>query len=119
MLFLDVCWNYLFIYLSSYIVFNAVILSLLAVVVFAIVTDGQRSGFRVSNGISFYLELLNVALLLSLVALALYDVLLSRKPGGDPTMADDPNAPAVTFNNPGFREGKLFFCSFIFFNIFE
>lgn len=72
---------------------------------FAIVTDGIRGGYRVTNGISFYLELFNLALSIGLFVLALYDVLLSRKPGGDPTMGPDPNAPAVTFNNPGFREG--------------
>lgn len=82
-----------------------VLLALIAVIVFAIVTDGIRGGYRVTNGISFYLELFNLALSIGLFVLALYDVLLSRKPGGDPTMGPDPNAPAVTFNNPGFREG--------------
>lgn len=31
--------------------------------------------------------------------------MMSRRTGGDPTMPTDPNAPAITFNNPGFREG--------------
>lgn len=35
----------------------------------------------------------------------MYDFLLTRRPGGDPTMPMDPAAPATTYNNPGFREG--------------
>lgn len=85
--------------------FLAVLTALLAVVIFAIVADDNSSGFRITNGVAFYLELLTVVLSIFLVVLALYDVLLSRRSGGDPTMGLDPNAPATTYNNPGFREG--------------
>lgn len=71
---------------------------------FAIVTDNVGGRYRVSNGISFYLELLVIAFSIGLFVLALYDVMMSRRTGGDPTMPADPNAPAITFNNPGFRE---------------
>ncbi|XP_063709789.1 uncharacterized protein LOC134838234 [Culicoides brevitarsis] len=90
--------------LKLVLVILAVILSLLAILVFAIVTDNVGGRFRVSNGISFYLELLVIAFSIGLFVLALYDVMLSRRTGGDPTMPADPNAPAITFNNPGFRE---------------
>uniref|UniRef100_A0A336KY36 CSON001294 protein n=1 Tax=Culicoides sonorensis TaxID=179676 RepID=A0A336KY36_CULSO len=83
----------------------AVILSLVATLIFAIVTDDIRGGYRVTNGISFYLELLVIAFSIGLFVLAMYDVMMSRRTGGDPTMPTDPNAPAITFNNPGFREG--------------
>lgn len=39
--------------------------------------------------------------------MALYDVLNSRRSGGDPTEPIDiSTAPATTYNNPGFREGR-------------
>jgi len=83
----------------------AVITALLAIIIFAIVTDDTRSGYRVTNGSAFYIELLCIVLSIFLTVLAVYDILLTRRAGGDPTMAVDPNAPATTYNNPGFREG--------------
>lgn len=40
--------------------------------------------------------------------MALYDVLYSKKPGGDPTMMIDAASPssATTINNPGFKEPR-------------
>lgn len=83
----------------------SVLLALIAIVIFAIATDESRGGYRVSNGPAFYIELLCIVLTIFLSVLALYDFLLCRRPGGDPTMPMDPAAPATTYNNPGFREG--------------
>lgn len=42
-----------------------------------------------------------------LAVLAVYDVIFSLRAGGDPTMpVEISGAPATTFNNPGFREGR-------------
>lgn len=39
--------------------------------------------------------------------MAVYDLILARQPGGDPTMpVPISGAPATTYNNPGFRDGR-------------
>lgn len=68
------------------------------------------------------MELLVIAFSIALFVLALYDVMLSRRTGGDPTLPTDPNAPAITFNNPGFREpgrNGTYFNVFKTFQIFK
>lgn len=48
-----------------------------------------------------------IVLTVCLLVMAVYDVLFACRPGGDPT---EPvaisSAPATTYNNPGFREGR-------------
>lgn len=43
-----------------------------------------------------------------LFVMSIYDLLFSRRMGGDPTMshADPTGDNATTFNNPGFKEKK-------------
>lgn len=60
-----------------------------------------------TRGISFYLQILLIALSIGLFVLALYDVFNARKAGGDPTEGiDHTQTAATTYNNPGFREGR-------------
>jgi cytochrome c biogenesis factor len=83
------------------------LLSIVAAGLFSIQTDDDRTGYRITRGVSFYLQILVIVLSIGLFVLALYDVLNSRKRGGDPTMAVEvsPTA-ATTYNNPGFRDGR-------------
>lgn len=39
--------------------------------------------------------------------MSIYDIMLARLPGGDPTRPMQiSRAPATTYNNPGFRDGR-------------
>lgn len=39
--------------------------------------------------------------------MSVYDIMLAKQPGGDPTMpVPISGAPATTYNNPGFRDGR-------------
>ncbi|XP_030372671.1 uncharacterized protein LOC115622757 [Scaptodrosophila lebanonensis] len=83
------------------------LLAIIATALFALQIDEQeRYGFKISRGISFYLQIVVIVLTIALFVAALYDVIYSRNPGGDPTMALDASSPgsATTFNNPGFKE---------------
>lgn len=53
-------------------------------------------------------QIVVTVLSIGLFVLALYDVLYSKRPGGDPTMMIDAASPssATTINNPGFKEPK-------------
>jgi len=54
------------------------------------------------------LQIVAIVLTIALFVASLYDVIYSRSPGGDPTMALDASSPgsATTFNNPGFKEPR-------------
>ncbi|XP_052129809.1 uncharacterized protein LOC113210007 [Frankliniella occidentalis] len=84
----------------------ATILAIVAASLFAVQTDGAGSGFRVSRGEAFYVQIILIALDFLLFVMSLYDVIFSRRLGGDPTMSTrDPRGDhATTFNNPGFQE---------------
>eukprot|EP00099_Drosophila_melanogaster_P009272 NP_001262005.1 uncharacterized protein Dmel_CG13698, isoform C [Drosophila melanogaster] len=85
------------------------VLAIIATVLFALQIDEQeRYGFKISRGISFYIQIVAIVLTIALFVAALYDVIYSRSPGGDPTMALDVSSPgsATTFNNPGFKEPR-------------
>uniref|UniRef100_A0A1L8D9Y5 Uncharacterized protein n=1 Tax=Nyssomyia neivai TaxID=330878 RepID=A0A1L8D9Y5_9DIPT len=87
----------------------AAILAIVAAALFAIETDERqfRTGFMITRGVSFYLQILTIILTLGLLGMAIYDVLLSRRTGGDPTFMEHPMpGSGTTFNNPGFREGR-------------
>lgn len=74
---------------------------------FAIQTDDKRHNFRVTRGMSFYLEVVAVVLTISLFVMSLYDLMFSRRAGGDPTEAPDVTGTrAITYDNPGYREGE-------------
>uniref|UniRef100_T1GF29 Uncharacterized protein n=1 Tax=Megaselia scalaris TaxID=36166 RepID=T1GF29_MEGSC len=84
------------------------ILAVVATVIFALEIDsGHRQGFRITRGISFYLQISVILLTVGLFVMALLDVVYTKKPGGDPTIYMDSSADnSTTFNNPGFREGR-------------
>lgn len=82
---------------------------------FAIQTDDIRRGFSVSRGVSFYLVVVCVILTILLCVLSIYDLIFSRRSDGDPTQVPDvTGSRAITYDNPGYREGdhsKLLFYS--------
>ncbi|XP_022208374.1 uncharacterized protein LOC111064864 [Drosophila obscura] len=85
------------------------VLAIIATILFALQIDEQeRFGFKISRGISFYIQIVAIVLSIALFVAALYDVIYSRSPGGDPTMGMDAASPAsaTTFNNPGFKEPR-------------
>ncbi|EDW72822.1 uncharacterized protein Dwil_GK16975 [Drosophila willistoni] len=85
------------------------VLAIIATVLFALQIDEQeRFGFIITRGISFYIQIVAIVLSVALFVAALYDVIFTRSPGGDPTMALDASSPAsaTTFNNPGFKEPR-------------
>lgn len=82
----------------------ATFLSLAAAGLFALQTDDDRSGYHITRGISFYLQIVTVALSLALLVLSLYDRILTKRPDGDPTMLTTNTNGSTTYNNPGFRD---------------
>lgn len=74
---------------------------------FAIQTDDRRRGFVVTRGLSFYLVVVGVVTSIILCVLSLYDLIFSRRSGGDPTSVPDvTGSRAITYDNPGYREGE-------------
>lgn len=56
---------------------------------------------------SRFRQIVLVVLSIGLSVSALYDVIFTLRIGGDPTLPVDISAaPATTYNNPGFREGR-------------
>lgn len=73
---------------------------------FAIQADDRRRGFSVTRGLSFYLVVVCVITTIVLLVLSLYDLMFSRRAGGDPTEVPDvTGSRAITYDNPGYREG--------------
>ncbi|XP_044735425.1 uncharacterized protein LOC123297729 [Chrysoperla carnea] len=84
----------------------ATLLCIAAAVLFALQSDDPGSnGFQIRRGEGFYIQLLCIILDFFLFILALYDVIFTRRPGGDPTHTlPPPGVDAVTYGNPGYRE---------------
>ncbi|KAF4531482.1 hypothetical protein B566_EDAN004254 [Ephemera danica] len=86
----------------------AALLAIVAAALFAVQTDDYKFNFIISWGTAFYLQICSIILNFVLFMLALYDMLFSRRPGGDPTKSangvDPSGERAVTFGNPGFRD---------------
>lgn len=83
-------------------------MAILSAGMFAIQTDERRGGasFIVSRGVSFYLVIICIILSIILCVLSLYDLMFSRRSGGDPTEVPDvTGSRAITYDNPGYREG--------------
>ncbi|XP_029733532.1 uncharacterized protein LOC109398212 [Aedes albopictus] len=100
-----ICMKYnALITLKLVLVVLATFLSLAAAGLFALQTDDDRTGYHITRGISFYLQIVTVALSLALMVLSVYDKILTKRPDGDPTMMGNANGNATTYNNPGFRE---------------
>ena len=73
---------------------------------FAIQTDDRRRGFVVTRGLSFYLVVVCVVTSIVLCVLSVYDLIFSRRSDGDPTQVPDISGNrAITYDNPGYREG--------------
>jgi hypothetical protein len=88
--------------------FLGAVLSILAAIFFATQTDDPRSSFYITRGLAFYLQIVTIALSLALFILSIYDRILSRKAGGDPTVTPDvAGVQSTTYNNPGFRENGV------------
>lgn len=52
-------------------------------------------------------QIIVIVLTILLAVMAVYDIMLAKQPGGDPTMpVPISSAPATTYNNPGFRDGR-------------
>lgn len=82
-------------------------LTLASAGMFAIQTDDLRRGFKVTRGVSFYLVITNVVMTIVLTVMSLYDLMFSRRSGGDPTQVPDVSGSrAITYDNPGYREGE-------------
>lgn len=82
----------------------ATLLAIAAAGLFALQTDEQNtSGFLITRGPGFYIQILLIVLNAVLFVMALYDVFFSRKPDGDPTIAVEPPV-GETIGNPGFRD---------------
>ncbi|XP_067646591.1 uncharacterized protein [Eurosta solidaginis] len=87
----------------------ACLLAIIATIMFALqIDESEKYGFKISRGVSFYLQIVAIVLTIALFLAALYDVLFSRRPGGDPTMSVDASSPAsaTTYNNPGYKEPR-------------
>lgn len=82
------------------------LLGIVAAGLFALQTDDRENDFIVKRGESFYIQVVLIILNFLLFIGALYDVLFSRRLGGDPTMSTrDPSGEgATTYNNPGYRD---------------
>lgn len=85
------------------------VLALIAVIMFGVTADNSRGQFSVTRGASFYVQLTVVVLAICLAMLAVYDLILARKPDGDPTMLPTVSdrsgrSPPTTVVNPGYRD---------------
>lgn len=86
------------------------VLALIAVIMFGVTADNSRGQFTVTRGASFYVQLTVVVLAICLAMLAVYDLILARKPSGDPTMLPTVSggrsgrSTPTTVVNPGYRD---------------
>ncbi|XP_023704188.1 uncharacterized protein LOC111862761 isoform X1 [Cryptotermes secundus] len=88
----------------------ATLLTIVAASLFALQTDDRENSFQVSRGEAFYIQVASIILNFLLFIMALYDVIFSRRHGGDPTLPhgrDPTGEDATTFNNPGFRDRRI------------
>ncbi|XP_026473389.1 uncharacterized protein LOC113378280 [Ctenocephalides felis] len=103
-----VCQYYVLVVLKLAIVLLSNLLTIVAACLFALQTDDRdNNGFEVTRGESFYIQIVLIVLTFVLLILAIYDVLFSRRKGGDPTSGPDLSGDnSTTFNNPGFRDQR-------------
>ncbi|RVE52222.1 hypothetical protein evm_003141 [Chilo suppressalis] len=80
----------------------AALLSIAAAGLFAV--QGDDRGYYLTRGEAFYVQIVCIVINSLLFIMSLYDALFSRRSGGDPTTAGEPDA--TTINNPGFKEGR-------------
>ncbi|GLV35357.1 uncharacterized protein CBL_01493 [Carabus blaptoides fortunei] len=84
----------------------ATLLAVAAAGLFALQADDkENNGFQITRGPAFYIQVLLILLNAILFVMSLYDMLFSRRDGGDPTqVATTTVNDATTYGNPGFRE---------------
>ncbi|CAI6355636.1 unnamed protein product [Macrosiphum euphorbiae] len=88
--------------------FAATLLAIMAAGLFALQTDDKDNSYQVTRGESFYMQIGLIVLNFLLFVAAIYDLIFSRRLGGDPTVSrrDPSGVEATTFNNPAFKEKK-------------
>ncbi|KAL4104867.1 hypothetical protein QTP88_020143 [Uroleucon formosanum] len=86
--------------------FAATLLAIIAAGLFALQTDDKDNSYQVTRGESFYMQIGLIVLNFLLFVAAIYDLIFSRRLGGDPTIShrDPSGVEATTFNNPAFKE---------------
>ncbi|VVC28801.1 Hypothetical protein CINCED_3A007572 [Cinara cedri] len=88
--------------------FAATLLAIIAAGLFALQTDDKDNSYQVTRGESFYMQIGLIILNFLLFVAAIYDLIFSRRLGGDPTIShrDPSGVEATTFNNPSFKEKR-------------
>ncbi|XP_015365211.1 PREDICTED: uncharacterized protein LOC107162715 [Diuraphis noxia] len=88
--------------------FAATLLAIIAAGLFALQTDDKDNSYQVTRGESFYMQIGLIILNFLLFVAAIYDLIFSRRLGGDPTIShrDPSGVEATTFNNPAFKEKR-------------
>ncbi|XP_050438816.1 uncharacterized protein LOC126844572 [Adelges cooleyi] len=88
--------------------FAATLLAIIAAGLFALQTDDRDNSYQVTRGESFYMQICLIILNFLLFVAAIYDLIFSRRMGGDPTIShrDPTGVEATTFNNPAFKEKR-------------
>ncbi|XP_063832138.1 uncharacterized protein LOC135081349 [Ostrinia nubilalis] len=81
----------------------AALLSIAAAGLFAV--QGDDGGYYLKRGEAFYVQIVCIVINSLLFIMSLYDVLFSRREGGDPTNPTG-ETHSTTINNPGFKEGR-------------
>lgn len=88
--------------------FAATLLAIIAAGLFALQTDDKYNSYQVTRGESFYMQICLITLNFLLFVAAIYDLIFSRRVGGDPTISyrDPSGVEATTFNNPSFKDKR-------------
>nr|CAH0099833.1 unnamed protein product [Daphnia galeata] len=83
----------------------AALMSTTAIALASIRTD-ERLPYGLSRGWTFYLQMLVIATEVLLTLASTYDLMLSRRLGGDPTFysRDPSGSGALTYSNPSFKD---------------
>lgn len=83
----------------------AALLAIAAAGLFALQTDDKaNSGFQITRGPAFYIQILLIILNAVLFVMSLYDMIFSRRDGGDPTKSVSIPVESTTYGNPGYRD---------------
>lgn len=84
----------------------ATLLAVAAAGLFALQADDRKSnGFEITRGPAFYIQVLLILLNAILFVMSLYDMLFSRRDGGDPTKVVTTAVDnGTTYGNPGYRD---------------
>lgn len=102
-----ICINYSTIMMAKLVIsIAATLVAIASAGIFSIQTDDLLHGYTIKRGVSFYLQIILIFTNFFLSVLTAYDLIFSRRSGGDPTTigADPEGNRAVTIVNPGFGE---------------